>query len=237
MTRPAWLVRPSGPVDYDVANDAMHALARRRLADEVPDAVILLEHPPVFTAGRRAKPDELLWSADEVVARGGLVRTIDRGGAYTFHGPGQLVAYPILDLGTSPDAERYLRQLERVVIDAAGDIGVELDRRDDVQTGVWHGDDKVCAIGVRLLRARVTLHGFALNCDTDLSWFGGIVACGLRGHGATSLSELAGRRVTVEEMRPLVERRLAEVFGLRFGAAPATTTGAFDPAPRVTGVA
>src|SRR5688500_2198001 len=143
MTRPAWLVRPSGPVDYDVANDAMHALARRRLADEVPDAVILLEHPPVFTAGRRAKPDELLWSADEVVARGGLVRTIDRGGAYTFHGPGQLVAYPILDLGTSPDAARYLRQLERVVIDAAGDIGVELDRRDDVQTGVWHGDEKV----------------------------------------------------------------------------------------------
>ena len=237
MTRPAWLVRPSGPVDYDVANEAMHALARRRLADEVPDAVILLEHPPVFTAGRRAKPDELLWSTDEVLARGGLVRAIDRGGAYTFHGPGQLVAYPILDLGTAPDAARYLRQLERVVIDAASDIGVELDRRDDVQTGVWHGDDKVCAIGVRLLRARVTLHGFALNCDTDLSWFGGIVACGLPGHGATSLSELAGRRVTVEEMRPLVERRLGEVFGLTFGAAPAGAASAFDAAARVTGVA
>ena len=237
MTRPAWLVRPSGPVDYDVANEAMHALARRRLADEVPDAVILLEHPPVFTAGRRAKPDVLLWSTDAVLARGGLVRAIDRGGAYTFHGPGQLVAYPILDLGTAPDAARYLRQLERVVIDAACDIGVELDRRDDVQTGVWHGDDKVCAIGVRLLRARVTLHGFALNCDTDLSWFGGIVACGLPGHGATSLSELAGRRVTVEEMRPLVERRLGEVLGLTFGAAPAGAASAFDAAAPVTGVA
>ena len=237
MTRPAWLVRPSALTDYDVANEAMHELARRRLADEVPDTVIVLEHPPVFTAGRRARPDELLWSGDEVLARGGLVRAIDRGGAYTFHGPGQLVVYPILHLGSTPDAARYLRELERVVIDAAGDIGVELERRDDLQTGVWHGDDKVCAIGVRLLRARVTLHGFALNCDTDLTWFEGIVACGLPGHGATSLSELAGRRVTVAEMRPIVERRLAEVFGLAFGTAPAAITSAFGPARPATGVA
>jgi len=210
--RPAWLVEPSGPVPYAEANDAMHALAERRLREEVPDAVILLEHPPVFTAGRRARPDELRWSPDEVAARGAEVHRIDRGGSFTHHGPGQLVGYPILDLGARPDALRYVRALEEIVIRAAADLGVELDRRPDVQTGVWHGDDKVAAIGVRLMRARVTLHGFAVNCDNDLSWFRGIVACGLPDHGATSLSELAGRRITVEELRPLVRRHLADVL-------------------------
>jgi lipoyl(octanoyl) transferase len=237
MTVPGWIVRPAGLVDYDAANAAMHDLARRRLADEVPDSAILLEHPPVFTAGRRAKPGELLWPEDEVTARGGLVRAIDRGGAYTFHGPGQLVAYPILHLGSAPDAARYLRRLEQVVIDAAADIGVSLERRDDVQTGVWHGDDKVCAIGVRLLRTRVTLHGFALNCDTDLSWFDGIVACALPRHGVTSLSELAGRRVTVAEMGAIVERCLAGVFDLTFEPAPADVVAGFVAAEPISGVA
>ena len=92
--RPAWLLTPTGPVPYDRANEAMHALAERRLADEIPDTVILLEHPPVFTAGRRAKAEELLWTEPGVVARGGLVRRIDRGGSFTFHGPGQLGGLP-----------------------------------------------------------------------------------------------------------------------------------------------
>jgi lipoyl(octanoyl) transferase len=219
MSRPAWLLRP-GTVPYDVANAAMHRLAERRLADEIPDTVILLEHPPVFTGGRRAKPDELLWSPDEVEARGGLVRAIDRGGSFTFHGPGQLVGYPIIGLGSKPDAAAYLRRLEEVVIRTCADLGVAATRRDDVQTGVWVGDDKICAIGVRLMRTRVTLHGFALNCDTDLSWFRGIVACGLPDHGQTSLSEELGRRVTVEDAVPATARHLAEVFDLDLGDAP-----------------
>jgi len=103
---------------------------------------------------------------------------------------------------------------------AGADLGVPLHRREDVQTGVWSGDDKVCAIGVRLLRARVTLHGFAVNCDPDLSWFDGIVACGLPGHGVSSLSRLAGRDVTVDEFRPVLERRLEAVFDLELVAAP-----------------
>jgi len=218
--RPAWLIEPEGPVPYDRANRAMHELAERRLAGEVPDTVLLLEHPPVFTAGRRARSDELLWSTDEIDDRGADVRRIDRGGSFTFHGPGQLVGYPIIDLGPKPDATGYLRRIEEVVIRVAADLGVALRRRPDVQTGVWAGDRKVCAIGVRLMRARVTLHGFAINCDTDLSWFGGIVACGLRDHGVTSLSELAEREVTVREVRPLVVDHLDEVFGLTLGAAP-----------------
>jgi lipoyl(octanoyl) transferase len=237
MTRAAWLARPRGRVAYDVANEVMHELARRRLAGEIPDTVVVLEHPPVFTAGRRAKPEDLLWSHDEVTARGALVRAIDRGGAYTFHGPGQLVVYPILDLGTRPDATRFLRQLEQVVIDASADVGVRLERRDDVQTGVWQGDEKVCAIGVRLMRTRVSLHGLALNCDTELSWFRGIVACGLPHHGVTSLTELAGRPVTVDEMRPLVERHAAAAFGLAFEPAPTEIAGAFAGSEPTTGVA
>jgi lipoyl(octanoyl) transferase len=226
---PAWLVEPPGPVPYDAANEAMHDLAARRLGGEVPDTVVLLEHPPVFTAGRRAKPEHLVWSEEEALAHGAQVRHIDRGGSFTFHGPGQLVGYPIIDLGAAPDAARYLRDLEEAMIRSAAEIDVELHRRDDVQTGVFHGDDKVCAIGVRLLRTRVTLHGFAINCDTDLSWFRGIVACGLTENGVTSLSELAGHEVTVASMRPIVERQLAEVFGLTYRRAPAETLAAFAP--------
>jgi lipoyl(octanoyl) transferase len=124
------------------------------------------------------------------------------------------VGYPILDLGPKPDVAAHLRRMEETVTRTASDLGVALRRREDVQTGVWHGDDKVCAIGVRLMRARVTLHGFALNCDPDLSWWDGIVACGLPGHGVSSLSRLAGRPITVPEVRPVLERHLADVFGI-----------------------
>ena len=229
MTREAHLIRPEGPVPYGPANEAMHRLAERRLAGEIPDTVILLEHAPVFTAGRRARPDELLWSPDELAARGAEGQRIDRGGAFTFHGPGQVVGYPILDLGPRPDAAAHLRRMEEAVIRAASDFGVALHRRGDVQTGVWHGDDKVSAIGVRLLRARVTIHGFALNCDPDLSWFDGIVACGLPGHGVTSLSRLAGRAITAAEVSEPLERHLADVFGLDLVPAPEAIASELRP--------
>ena len=194
-SRPAWLVQPRGPIDYDVANAAMHALAERRLADQIPDTLIVLEHP-----------------------------------SFTFHGPGQLVGYPILGLGARPDAARYLRRLEEAVIRTCAELGARVHRRDDVQTGVWAGDEKICAIGVRLLRTRVTLHGFALNCDTDLSWFDGIVACGLPAHGVTSLSRLLDRDVTVEEVRPIVVRHLGEVFDLAFSPSPPEIAAGFRTA-------
>jgi lipoyl(octanoyl) transferase len=223
----AWLLEPPGLVPYGPANEGMHALAERRLAGEIPDALIALEHPPVFTAGRRARPDELRWSPQELAARGAEVHRIDRGGSFTHHGPGQLVGYPILDLGAKPDAIRYMRDLEEVAIRTGADLGVRLHRRQDVQTGVWHGDDKVCAIGVRLMRARITLHGFAINCDNDLSWFRGIVACGLPDHGVSSLSLLAGRRVGVGEVRPLVRRHLGEVFQRDLVPGPGELTAGF----------
>jgi lipoyl(octanoyl) transferase len=231
VVRPAWLVQPEGLIPYESANDTMHALAEDRLRGLIPDTVILLEHPPVFTAGRRASPEELLWPPDELAAKGAQVHRIDRGGSFTFHGPGQLVGYPILDLGSTPDAAQHMRRMEEAVILAASDVGVRLHRRTDVQTGVWHGDDKVAAIGVRLMRARVSLHGFALNCDTDLSWFGGIVACGLPDNGVTSLSRIADRDVTVAQMRPILVRRIAEVFDLSFDPAPMEAVARLQPAP------
>jgi len=212
--RRARLILPSGLVDYDDANAQMHALAEARLRGEGEDALILLEHPPVYTAGRRWKADHIRWTEERIRAAGAALRFIDRGGSLTFHGPGQLVGYPVLDLGARPDALRFVRDLEEVVIRAAADVGVSL-HRSDVQTGVWHGSRKVCAIGVRLMRMRVSLHGFALNCTTDLSWYDAIVPCGLADEGVASLSELAGRRVTVDEMVPVMVRRFEEVFDLR----------------------
>ena len=213
MTRAADLIRPQGLVPYDEANAAMHALAEARLAGLGRDSLILLEHPPVFTAGRRWKPDHIVWTEERIRDAGAELRFIDRGGSLTFHGPGQLVGYPVLDLGVRPDALGFVRRLEEVVIRSAAEIGIPL-HRNVIQTGVWAGDRKVCAIGVRLMRMRVSLHGFALNCDTDLSWYDAIVPCGLAEEGVTSLSELAGRRVPVDELAPIVARRFAEVFDL-----------------------
>ncbi len=143
---------------------------------------------------------------------------VDRGGSVTFHGPGQLVGYPIVDLGIRPDVPRYVRGLEEAVIRASADAGIPGLGRNPVNAGVWAGDRKVCAIGVRVLAARVTLHGFALNCTTDLAWFDAIVPCGLTDTGVTTLSALAGRPVTVAEMRPLVARHLADQLGLELTA-------------------
>lgn len=218
MPRTGRLIRPEGLVPYAEANALMHELAEARLRGEGEDTLILLEHPPVYTAGRTSKGDHIVWTEERMRAAGAELHFIDRGGSLTFHGPGQLVGYPIVDLGSRPEALGYVRKLEEVVIRSAADVGVPL-HRSEVQTGVWSGDRKVCAIGVRLMRMRVSLHGFALNCDDDLSWFDAIVPCGLGHTGVTSLSELAGRDVTVREMAPIVAHRFEDVFEISLEAA------------------
>ena len=214
-----WLIREHGLVPYGAAYDAMHDLAERRAEGTVPDTLILLEHPPVFTAGRRSDPTHILWAEHQIQKAGAELHFVDRGGSVTFHGPGQLVGYPILDLGPAPDVVAYLRRLEELIIRAARDVGVELDR-DAEATGVWAGKRKVCAIGVRVTRGRVTLHGFALNCTTDLSWFDAIVPCGLADRSVATLSELAGREVPTEEMAPLVIRHFENIFDRTLQPAP-----------------
>lgn len=217
--KPLWLSTP-GVVPYGVAYEAMHELAGRRARGEIPDTLLLLEHPPVYTAGRRTNPAHLLMAEADIRRAGAELRHVDRGGSVTFHGPGQLVGYPIVDLGPRPDVIRYLRMVEEAVILACADLGAAVGRASRGDTGVWVDDRKVCAIGVRVSRG-VTLHGFALNCSTDLAWFGAIVPCGLPDRGVTSLSQLTGRPVTVQEALPVVAGRFGEVFGR--GLLPAGT--------------
>jgi lipoyl(octanoyl) transferase len=227
----AWLVTP-GTIPYRLAYEEMHRLADRRVADEIPDVLLLLEHPPVYTAGRRSDPSHLLLAEHELARRGAELHFVDRGGSVTFHGPGQLVGYPILDLGTGGDILRYLRNLEEVIIQACADLGVEVGRSDEL-TGVWAGDRKVCAIGVKTTRG-VTLHGFALNCTTDLSWFNAIVPCGLSDRGVTSLSDLADRTITPDQALPIVARRFEQVFDRHFVPAPHEVSSAISSLPAPT---
>lgn len=209
MSRQAWLLTP-GRVPYGPAYAAMRELAERRVAGEVPDSLILLEHPPVYTAGRRTDPSHLLLARRDIERLGAELHEVDRGGSVTFHGPGQLVGYPIVHLGRAPGVSDHVWRMQEVVIRACAEIGVRV-ARDPDEVGVWAGDRKVCAIGVKTTR-RVTYHGFALNCTTELDWYDAIVPCGLHDRSVTTLSELAGREVTTEEMLPIVARHFEAIF-------------------------
>src|SRR5205807_6531600 len=136
------LLQPEGLVPYMRAYEWMHEVAEQRARGDVPDTLILLEHPPTYTAGRRSDPAHLVWTRSQMEAIGAELHEVDRGGSVTFHGPGQLVGYPIVDLGARPDVMAYLRRLEEAVIRAARDVGIEL-HRDPKATGVWSGDRKV----------------------------------------------------------------------------------------------
>jgi lipoyl(octanoyl) transferase len=212
----------------------MHALALRRAAGEIPDILVLLEHPPVYTAGRTSKDEHLMRTPEHLLAMGAELHRIDRGGSFTFHGPGQLVGYPILQLESRLDVIPHVRRMEEAVIRTGTDFGLALSRSER-QTGVWAGEDKVCAIGVRLSRERVTLHGFGLNCSTDRSWFEAIVPCGLADRGVTTLSALAGHTVGVEETIPAIKGHFQAVFERRLEDAPADVAALFPAHGESTG--
>jgi lipoyl(octanoyl) transferase len=188
------------------------------VVDGAEGLVWLLEHPPVYTAGRRTEPLERPFDGTPVI-------DVDRGGKITWHGPGQLVGYPILRLPDPIDVVAHVRRMETMLIDVCAELGVAADRVDG-RSGVWvradeRGPDrKVAAIGVRVSRG-VTMHGFALNCDPDLAWFDRIVPCGIRDAAVTSLSAELGRDVTVPEARALVLDRVESLLALG-AAAPAS---------------
>jgi lipoyl(octanoyl) transferase len=199
----------AGLVPYDVAWAEQRRVHAARVAGETPDTVLLLEHPPVYTAGKRTAPEERPTDGTPVI-------DVDRGGKITWHGPGQLVGYPIVRLPDPVDVVAHVRRVEEALILACADLGVEATRVDG-RSGVWvlgadgQQDRKVAAIGIRV-SAGVTMHGFALNCDCDLGWFDRIVPCGLTDATVTSLSRETGRDITVAEATPYVEKRLAEVL-------------------------
>jgi lipoyl(octanoyl) transferase len=219
----------ASPVAYEQAWQLQRELHALRAAAEIPDSCLLLEHPPVYTAGRRTSP------ADRPVGDPGApVIDVDRGGKITWHGPGQLVGYPIVALDEPVDVVGYVRAVEEALIRTCADAGLATERVEG-RSGVWvrgeggtepgnragsasragaaaGQDRKVAAIGVRVARG-VTMHGFALNCDNDLSWFDRIVPCGIADAAVTSLSAELGRQVSVAEVLDTVERHLAAVLG------------------------
>jgi lipoyl(octanoyl) transferase len=195
----------AGLVPYQDAWRMQRELHEARVADTAPDTVLLLQHPPVYTAGKRTEP----W---ERPLDGAPVIEVDRGGKITWHGPGQLVGYPIVKLPRPLDVVAYVRRMEQLLIDVCAEFGLSTMRLPG-RTGVWlHADAdrpqrKVAAIGIRVSR-RVTLHGFALNCDADLSWFDRIVPCGINDAGVTSISAELARTVSVADVLPVIERHL-----------------------------
>src|SRR5947209_6150029 len=191
-------VRRLGRVPYEAGLELQAELVRERQAGRVADTLLLLEHDPVFTLGRNARREHLLLAEEVLRARGFDVVECGRGGEVTYHGPGQVVGYPILDLAPDRcDVHRYVRDLEEVMIRALADYGVAASRVAGM-TGTWVGERKVGAIGVRIARW-VTSHGFALNVSTDLAPFSLIVPCGIRGRGVTSLEMLLGHPVPIAE--------------------------------------
>ena len=206
-----------GLVDYASALELQKDRVAQRKAGAIPDTLLLLEHPHVYTLGRNAQPENMLVSAEWLAVRGAEVVPTDRGGDVTYHGPGQLVGYPILDLARHRrDISWYMRSLEEVFIRTARDWGIEAGRAPGAP-GVWVGNDKLVAMGVHLSRW-VTSHGFALNVNTDLSYFQWIVPCGLRDKGVTSLAKLLGHTVDIDEVAERVMEHFGQVFGMEIKA-------------------
>ncbi|GAB3150174.1 lipoyl(octanoyl) transferase LipB [Micromonospora sonneratiae] len=204
-----------GVVEYQAAWDEQRSLHTAVVAGERPDTVLLLEHPSVYTAGKRTEPWDRPMDGTPVV-------DVDRGGKITWHGPGQLVGYPIMklpgaDSGQPVDVVAYVRRTEQMLIDVCAEVGLTAGRVEG-RSGVWVPEDdrgparKVAAIGIRVARG-VTLHGFSINCDCDLTAFDRIVPCGIRDAGVTSLTAELGRPVTVAEVLPIVERHLPTLAG------------------------
>ena len=206
------VVRRLGEIPYAEALELQKELVQQRRAGGIPDTLLLLEHPHVITLGSGAHAENLLLSPDERARRGIELWETGRGGDVTYHGPGQLVGYPILDLNPNRrDLHRYLRDLEEVMIAALGEFGLVAGRKPGL-TGAWVGDSKLAAIGVRVSSGWITSHGFALNVSTDLSFFETIIPCGIRDHGVSSLERELGRAVPMHEAEAAVVRHFGRVF-------------------------
>jgi lipoyl(octanoyl) transferase len=204
--------RLPGLVPYAEAWELQRELVLRRKSDEAPNTLMLLEHPPVYTVGRAARDASNLGVGEEYLrSLGAEVFWSDRGGDATFHGPGQIVGYPILRL-EDRDTHGYLRRLEEVVIRVLRDYGLEGWRHPEY-TGVWVGEKKIAAIGVKFSSGWITSHGFALNVSTDLAWFDRITPCGIREFGVTSLERELGREVRVAEVEQGIIEHFRETFG------------------------
>jgi lipoate-protein ligase B len=195
-----------GVVDFDVALEMQTAMLAARVEEKIGDTLLMMEHPHVFTLGRGADERFIVGNREGVP-----IRRVSRGGQVTYHGPGQLIGYPILKLeGRDRDVTKYLRRLEAAMIDALAKFGIDAGRRDEM-TGVWVGGRKIASIGVGI-RRWTTWHGFALNVSTELSYFDSIVPCGIEGCRMTSVSEVTNRAVSVREFADVMRGSFAHMF-------------------------
>jgi len=210
MSDPCWQVE-LGRRGYLETWELQRRLVEVRQRGDIPDVLLFVEHPPTYTLGRSGKREHLLVGEDALAAVGADFIETDRGGDITFHGPGQIVGYPILDLKKwAADVHAYLRALEEVLILALGRLGVEAGREPG-HTGVWHRDGKIAAIGIRVSRW-VTSHGFALNVATDLDYFRRIVPCGIVGRGVSSMESVLEGPVSPDRAREEISRSFGAVF-------------------------
>lgn len=206
-----------GHLAYEPVAQIQRDTLEQVLLCQAPNTLFFVEHDPVLTLGVSFHSENLLLSREEYAQMGIEVVDTERGGDVTYHGPNQLVIYPIFNVAEfGRDLHRWMRKLEETIIRAIQPLGLK-GERSTVNTGVWLNDRKVAAIGVKI-RRWVSMHGIALNCDNDLRPFQYIVPCGIRTHGVTSLSEELGRQVTIEEMKPRVKRAFEEVFEIEFEA-------------------
>lgn len=212
------LVLSPGVIEYQAAYDLQRRLHAQVVAGELPDLFLLLEHPHVYTLGRRGQQSDIL-APESVLARLNVdTHFTDRGGETTYHGPGQLVGYPIINLRRWGGGVRdYVETLERTLIAALGEYGIHA-HTEDKPTGVWVEDAKIAAIGVRVSR-HVTMHGFALNVSTDLSFFDHIVPCGMPGAQVTSMAQELNRDVAVSDVMPALVQAVGRQFGMRMETA------------------
>jgi lipoate-protein ligase B len=219
MSEPCWLL-DLGRRDFDETSSLQRRLVDDRRMGRVPDLLVFVEHPPTYTMGRSGKREHLLVDEESLASLGAPFVLTDRGGDVTFHGPGQIVGYPILDLGRwRKDVHAYLRALEETLI-----LALELFRvpagREPGLTGVWHPRGKLASIGVRVSRW-VTSHGFALNVTTDLEYFKRIVPCGIVGRGVSSMEDVLRAPVAIDRVREQIALSFGSVFSRTLTAAPA----------------
>jgi len=202
---PALKLLQKGLLPYRTAWALQQQLHEQRRNSAIPDTLILLEHPPVYTFGKNADHENLLNARDAEVVQS------DRGGDITWHGPGQLVGYPILNLKDHRQSVSwYMRQLEEVIIRVLQHFNIPAGRIDKL-TGVWVADRKICAMGVRLSRW-VTMHGFALNVGPDMSYFDGMIPCGIKGKGVVSMNEILEEQLTINDVIPILTSSFQRVF-------------------------
>ena len=199
-------------VDYAATVALQESLLAERVAGKIPDTLLLLEHRPVFTLGRSAHAANVLWPKAELARRGIACVATSRGGDVTYHGPGQITGYSIMDLKKQGrDLHQYIRNVEQVLIDTVADYGIA-SGRDSINPGVWVGMEKVAAIGIAVKSGWITMHGFGFNIHPDMSHYTMIIACGIRDRGVTTLQKLAGRTIDIADVKEKLSVHYGKIF-------------------------